>query len=197
MTHRHPPLATGVAWSEEPYHVEVSVDRYLDQAVLDRELQRMWPRVWQIACSLDHVARAGDWYEHRCGPYSVLVVRGDDGDLRAFQNVCRHRGNTLCHGAGEGLSEIRCGFHNWSWNLAGELREVPSRRGFGALRNEDLPLLPASVDVWGPLVFVNLDPAAAPLGEWLEGVPGDVEWVGVDAPDKTRKTEKKEAEPAA
>jgi len=180
MTHRHPQLATGVAWSEEPYHVEVSVDRYLDQAVLDRELQRMWPRVWQIACSLDHVARAGDWYEHRCGPYSVLVVRGDDGDLRAFQNVCRHRGNTLCHGAGEGLSEIRCGFHNWSWNLAGELREVPSRRGFGALRNEDLPLLPASVDVWGPLVFVNLDPAAAPLGEWLEGGPGDVEWGGVD-----------------
>jgi len=169
-----------VAWADEPYHVEVSVDRYLDQEVVDREMELMWPRVWQIACSVDHMARPGDWFEHRCGPYSVLIVRGDDSELRAFQNVCRHRGNTLCQGAGEGLAEIRCVFHSWSWSLAGELREVPSRRGFGSLRNEDLPLLSASVGTWGPLVFVNLDPAAAPLEDWLEGVPGDIDWVGID-----------------
>ncbi|MDG2112991.1 MAG: Rieske 2Fe-2S domain-containing protein, partial [Actinomycetota bacterium] len=175
------PLATGVAWvADHPYHERVSVGRYLDQDVLDRELALVWAHIWQVACSVDHVRDPGDYFEYRCGPYSVLVVRGDDGELRAFQNVCRHRGNLLCQGAGSGLTELRCGFHSWSWSLKGELREVPSRRGFGALRNDDLPLLPARVDTWGPLVFVNLDLAADSLSEWLEGVPGDVEWVDID-----------------
>ena len=49
-------------------------------------------RVWQVACTVDHVSDPGDWFEHRCGPLSVLIVRGDDGELRAFQNVCQHRG---------------------------------------------------------------------------------------------------------
>ncbi len=140
----------------------------------------MWPRVWQLACSVDHVAEAGDYYEYRVGPYSVLIVRGDDGELRAFQNVCRHRGNLLCEGAGGGLTELRCGYHNWTWDLAGRLREVPSRKGFGALRNDDFPLLAAQVDTWGRIVFVNLDLDAMPLAEYLEGVPDDIAWVGFD-----------------
>lgn len=178
-----PPLASGVAWADEPYHVEVSVDRYLDSEITQQELTSMWPRVWQVACSLDHVAQPGDVFEHRCGPLSVLVVRGDDGALRGFQNVCRHRGNLLCQGAAQGLTELRCGFHNWSWNLSGALREVPSRRAFGGLRNDNLPLIPVAVDTWGPLVFVNLDldgAAAEPLDAWLEGVPADTAWVGID-----------------
>ncbi len=102
----------------------------------------MWPRVWQLACTVDHVAEPGDYFEYRCGPYSVLVVRGDDGDLRAFQNVCRHRGNSLCAGSGSDLRELRCGYHGWTWDLAGSLKRVPNRKGFGALRLTDFPLLP-------------------------------------------------------
>lgn len=174
------PLA-GVAWdAENPGHHRIEVDRFFDPEVFSAELDRMWPNVWQIACSVDHVREPGDFYEHRCGPLSVLIVRGDDGQLRAFQNVCRHRGNLLCQGSGQGLSEIRCGFHNWSWTLGGELREVPSRRGFGPLRNDDFPLLPAQVDTWGPLVFVNLDLEAGPLADWLEGVPADIAWADID-----------------
>ena len=56
---------------------------------------------------------------------SVLVVRGDDGELRAFQNACRHRGSALCEGTGTGLAEIRCPFHRWTYDLSGRLREVP------------------------------------------------------------------------
>ena len=78
--------------------------------------------MWQLACSLDHVAGPGDFFEHRVGMLSVLVVRGDDGKLRAFQNVCRHRGNPICQGSGGGLTELRCGFHRWCWDLRGELR---------------------------------------------------------------------------
>ena len=158
----------------------VPASRYTSPRWAELELLHLWPRVWQIACSLDHVAAPGDFFVYDVGPYSVLIVRGDDGELRAFQNVCRHRGNELCEGSGGGLSELRCGYHRWTWDLQGRLREVPSRKGFGALRNDDYPLLRIQVGTWGPLVFVNMDPDAGPLDEFLEGVPADIEWAGID-----------------
>ncbi len=160
--------------------VRVSTWRYTSAEFAALEEQLLWPRVWQLACPVDHVASPGDFFEHRVGRLSVLVVRGDDGELRAFQNVCRHRGNPLCEGSGGGLTELRCGFHRWTWDLRGALREVPGRKGFGGLRNEDVPLLAAAVDTWGPLVFVNVDSDAAPLVDYLEGVPEDIAWVGLD-----------------
>jgi len=158
----------------------VPTDRYTEPDWATREARRLWPHVWQLACSLDHVAEPGDFFEHRIGWLSVLVVRGDDGVLRAFQNVCRHRGNPICQGSGSGLTELRCGFHRWCWDLRGELHEVPSRRGFGAMRNEEMPLFAASVDTWGPLVFVHLDPEASSLAEYLEGVHEDIVWAGLE-----------------
>lgn len=136
----------------------------------------MWPRVWQFACTVDHVAEPGDYFEYRCGPYSVLVVRGDDGELRAFQNVCRHRGNALCTGAGSQLRELQCGYHGWTWDLHGALRRVPHRKGFGALPMSEFPLIAAQVDTWERLVFVNLDVSAMPLRDYLEAVPDDIAW---------------------
>jgi phenylpropionate dioxygenase-like ring-hydroxylating dioxygenase large terminal subunit len=158
----------------------VPASRYTSPEFAAREMQLMWPRVWVVACSVDHVADPGDYFEYRIGQYSVLLVRGDDGSLRAFQNVCRHRGNVICEGAGGGLTELRCVYHRWSWDLQGRLREVPSRKGFGTLRNDDFPLLPAQVGTWGRLVFVNLDLDAMPLADYLEGMPDDIAWVGLD-----------------
>src|ERR1700730_13566948 len=166
--------------SAEGSPTRIPVSRYTSPEFAALEAERLWPRVWQIACSVDHVARPGDFFEYRVGAFALLIVRGDDGELRAFQNVCRHRGNILCSGSGSGLSELRCGYHRWSWDLQGRLREVPSRRGFGLLRNEDFPLLAASVATWGPIVFVNLDPDAMPLPDYLEGVPDDIAWAGID-----------------
>lgn len=160
--------------------VRIPAERYTSAEFAALEVERMWPRTWVVACSVDHVHAPGDVFEHRIGPYSVLVVRGDDGELRAFQNHCRHRGNALCQGAATGLSELRCGFHRWSWDLQGRLREVPSRHWFGGLRNEDLPLVPARVDTWGPLVFVNLDVDAEPLDDYLGGMTDDIAWLGVE-----------------
>ena len=159
--------------------VRIPVSRYVSPEFFAREMTLMWPRTWQLACSLDHVANPGDWYEYRLGRYSVLVVRGDDGELRAFQNVCRHRGAELCTGSGTGLAELRCPFHRWTWGLDGRLREVPSRREFGVL-NDDFPLFAARVGVWGPLVFVNLDPHAVPLEEFLDPVPAETAWARLD-----------------
>jgi phenylpropionate dioxygenase-like ring-hydroxylating dioxygenase large terminal subunit len=158
----------------------IPASRYTSREFAARELDHLWPRVWQIACTVDHVGDPGDYYEYTVGPFSVLIVRDADGVLRAYQNVCRHRGNQLCQGGGEGLTELRCGYHRWTWDLAGRLREVPSRKGFGVLRNDDYPLFAASVDTWGPLVFVNLDPDASPLAEHLEGAPADIAALGFD-----------------
>ncbi|CAA0101437.1 Carnitine monooxygenase oxygenase subunit [Mycolicibacterium vanbaalenii] len=154
----------------------VPAKRYHSAVFARLEAERMWPRVWQFACTVDHVAEPGDYFEYRCGAYSVLVVRGDDGELRAFQNVCRHRGNSLCTGAGSQLRELRCGYHGWTWDLRGALRRVPHRKGFGALAMSEFPLIAAQVDTWERLVFVNLDESAMPLSEYLEAVPDDIAW---------------------
>jgi phenylpropionate dioxygenase-like ring-hydroxylating dioxygenase large terminal subunit len=159
--------------------VSIPTDRYVSANYAQLEHERLWPRVWQLACSLDHVANPGDFYEYNVGQLSVLIVRGDDGELRAFQNACRHRGSALCEGTGAGLSELRCPFHRWTWDLAGRLREIPSRRFFG-VQNDELPLIPVRVDTWGPMVFVNLDPGAEPLAVFLEDVPADAAWARID-----------------
>jgi choline monooxygenase len=158
----------------------VPASRYTSEEWAEQEQDRLWPRVWQIACTRDHVAAPGDFFVYDVGPYSVLIVRGDDGVLRAFQNVCRHRGNQLCEGAGAGAGELRCAYHRWTWDLQGRLREVPSRKGFGVLRNDEHSLFDVQVGAWGPLVFVNMDPSAGPLDAFLEGVPADIEWVGIN-----------------
>jgi choline monooxygenase len=159
--------------------VLIPTSRYVAAEFARLEDERLWPRVWQLACSVDHVANPGDFHEHRTGRLSVLIVRGVDGELRAFQNACRHRGSALCEGTGMGLEQIRCPFHRWTWDLAGRLREVPSRRVFG-VQNDDVPLLPVRVDTWGPLVFVNLTLDAEPLDEFLEAVPNDCAWARLD-----------------
>jgi len=160
--------------------VTIPAARYTSSAFAALENDRLWPRVWQLACSLDHVANPGDFHELRIGPLSVLLVRGGDLELRAFQNACRHRGSELCAGSGSARTEIQCPFHRWTWDLRGQLREVPSRREFGVL-NDDLPLLAVRVDTWGPLVFVNLDLAAEPLAEFLEPVVADSAWADLDS----------------
>lgn len=159
--------------------VEIPVGRYTDPDYFAREHARLWPRVWQLACPLDQVASPGDFYEYRCGPLSILVVRGGDGELRGFQNACRHRGSAICEGSGAGLSELRCPFHGWTWSLDGTLREIPSRRQY-AIANDELPLIPVLVDTWGPLVFVSCDLDAEPLSAFLDPVPAECAWAALD-----------------
>ncbi|MEE2665985.1 MAG: aromatic ring-hydroxylating dioxygenase subunit alpha [Myxococcota bacterium] len=158
----------------------IPASRYTSPEFAELEHERVWPRVWQIACSVDHVSQPGDFFEYRVGRYSVIIVRGRDGALRAFQNVCKHRGNVLCTGSGQGLRNLRCAYHGWTYDLRGALQGVPSRKGFGEMDRETLALTPVQVDSWGPMVFVNLDPDAMPLEDYLEGVPEDSAWLELD-----------------
>lgn len=154
--------------------VRIPADRYRTAEFAELEHAHVWPKAWVIACSVDHVAQPGDLYEARIGRYSVLIVRGRDGVLRAFQNACRHRGIALCNGAAQDLKNLRCPYHGWMYNLKGELTGVPSQKGFGEkMDRASLGLTPVRVDTWGPMVFVNLDPDAMSLAEYLEVVPED------------------------
>jgi len=172
-------LETPVSGRERVTAVKIPVSRYTSPEFFAREMTDVWPKTWQLACTVDHVANPGDWHEYRVGHLSVLIVRGDDGVLRAFQNVCLHRGSELCSGSGTELAEIRCPFHRWTWGLDGRLREVPSRREFGVL-NDDYPLIGVQVDTWGPMVFVNLDPEAEPLADFLDPVPAEAAWAHLE-----------------
>ena len=70
----------------------IPAGRYVDPGFFAREQEKLWPTVWQMACTEDCVGQPGDYYEYRSGVLSALIVRGEDGQLRAFHNVCRHRG---------------------------------------------------------------------------------------------------------
>ena len=160
----------------------IPADRYRSEEFAAREHEHVWPKAWIVACSIDHVSEPGDLYEVRIGRYSVLVVRGRDGELRAFQNACKHRGIALCSGAAQGLKNLRCPYHGWMYDLRGQLTGMPSHKGFGEnVDKSQLALTSVQVDTWGPIVFVNLDPDAMPLSEFLEVVPEDAKALQVDS----------------
>ena len=88
----------------------IPASRYTSTRWQDLEAQRLWTRVWQIACTLDCVSEPGDYWVYEIGSQSIIILRGQDGEIRAFQNACRHRGNLLLKGSGRGLDEVSgCG----------------------------------------------------------------------------------------
>ena len=121
----------------------IPASRYTSPAWAALEAERLWPTTWQIAATRGQVAEPGDWVEYRCGPLSVLIVRGDDGELRAFQNVCLHRGNELCEGDGPGLHRASAAGTTAGpgTSRASCARSRPARAS-APLRNDDLPLVP-------------------------------------------------------
>lgn len=111
------------------------------------------------------------------------MVRGDDGVLRAFHNVCPHRGFRICEGSGRSDDgSFRCGYHNWRFGLDGAVREITSQRGFGVVDRDAMGLRPVHVDTWAGLVFVHPSPAAVePLHEFLGALPAELAPFEMDA----------------
>ena len=103
----------------------VPKERYVSRAFLDLEMERLWPRVWQVACREEQVAEPGQFVEYTIGDQSVLVVRTEDGRIRAHHNACLHRGTRLATGCGHfDDGNIRCRYHAWRYALDGRLIEV-------------------------------------------------------------------------
>lgn len=152
---------------------DIAFDRYTSAAFYDAEMQRLWPKVWQWACREEHVPDPGDYLTYDIGPYSVLVVRTEGGEIKAYRNACLHRGTQLKPSDSLGSSpQLRCSFHGWTWTLDGALKQVPCRWDFPHVRDDDYRLREVKVGLWGGFVFINLDRDAEPLGDWLGVLPG-------------------------
>jgi phenylpropionate dioxygenase-like ring-hydroxylating dioxygenase large terminal subunit len=148
----------------------IPFDWYSDPAVLRLEQERIFHRLWQYAGRADQVDEPGAFFTARAGDVPVVVVRGRDGGLRGFVNVCRHRGSLVCEGEGR-RETLQCPYHAWTYDLDGSLRAAPRADREPGFDRAELGLLPVAVDSWGPFVFVNPDAEAAPLAETLGDLP--------------------------
>lgn len=147
--------------------MRVSTDRYWSPEFQQAERENIWMKVWQYAGRADELPNAGDWKEHAIFDQSYIIVRGKDGVLRGFVNACPHRGNKLCVG-GQGSSPVlHCPFHNWSFELTGKLRAIARAELVGPVQRDGLGLLPISVDTWAGFIFINPDPDAKPLADYI------------------------------
>ncbi len=146
---------------------------YCDPGVLEREWERVFQRSWLCAGREERAAAPGEYFTLTVGQESVLVVRDREGRLRAFYNVCRHRGARLCP-AEEGRLKgaVSCAYHAWTYALDGRLIGTPHLAAGEAFPREDFSLVPVGLETWGGFIFINLEgERAAPLSQHLGTAP--------------------------
>src|SRR6476646_5987544 len=134
---------------------------YSDPALAGRERERIFARAWQYVGHLSEFGERAGYFAARVGDIPVVVTRDRDGVLRAFLNVCRHRGSVLAAGAAARES-LQCPYHAWTYGLDGALLAAPRSNREPGFDCEGISLRAASVGVWGPFLFANPD-AEAPL----------------------------------
>jgi choline monooxygenase len=152
---------------------------YSDPALPARERERIFARSWQYVCHLGALGKGAGYVAGRVGDIPVVVTRDREGALRAFLNVCRHRGAVIAAGTGA-RETLQCPYHAWTYGLDGALLAAPRSNREPGFDCEGISLRPASIGAWGPFVFVNPDPEAPPLAEVLGQLPKLVEAAGVD-----------------
>ena len=152
---------------------------YADPPVLRAEQERIFARAWQYAARAGQVAEPGSVAPAWAGSLPVVLTRAHDGVLRAFVNVCRHRGHVVCE-ADARRETLQCPYHAWTYELDGTLRSAPRAEREDGFDPGSLSLAPVSVEAWGPFVFVNPDPAAEPLAAALGELPARLSEGGVD-----------------
>jgi choline monooxygenase len=152
---------------------------YSEREIFNLERERIFRSAWQYAGTLQSVAQPGQYLTCRPGGIPIVVVRDHGGELRAFVNVCRHRGHEVAEGCGK-RETLQCPYHAWTYDLDGSLRAAPRSDREPAFDRADWSLKPAQVDTWGPLVLVNPDLDAAPLAEILGDLPSLVAKHGLD-----------------
>ncbi len=156
---------------------DVSYDEFTSPSYAASEHDHMWSRTWQWACRDEHIPEPGDYYVYDIGDRSALIVRGPDGSVKAFHNACLHRGTQLKPPASAGYSpKLRCPFHGWTWNLDGELIDLPCEWDFPHVDPAEYQLPQIRTGSWGGFIFVNFDdcePAlqAPTLEEYLGVIP--------------------------
>lgn len=157
--------------AESPYlngFSDIPKDRYLSREWHEKEKACLWSRVWQFACREEQLPEVGSYIVYEIADQSYLVTRVSEDEIKAYPNVCLHRGRLLKTYDGR-CSEFRCPYHGFAWHLDGELKHIPAEWDFPHLeaRSEDMVLPQVKVGTWAGFVFINPDPEAESLQDFL------------------------------
>jgi phenylpropionate dioxygenase-like ring-hydroxylating dioxygenase large terminal subunit len=152
----------------------IPASRYYSRAYFELEKERLWPKVWQFACWGQDIPNPGDVHVYRILDRSVLIVRQLDSSLKAFHNACLHRGRELCEHHGR-RAQLKCPYHFFTWDLAGELKWLPSEWDFPQIEEAKFRLPEVRMEQWNGFVFVNFDRDAVPLREYMGRMAKDWE----------------------
>ena len=151
----------------------IGADCYIDPGYLEAEREQIFRRSWQYLCHEEVLREPGSYRTASVQGRSIVAIRGGDGVLRAFYNVCKHRGHELLKGAGT-TKLITCPYHAWVYDLGGRLHRARRAELIENFDPDRIFLTPVQVEVFCHLVFVNLDPRAPALGEQTDGLAREV-----------------------
>ncbi|MBS0502663.1 MAG: aromatic ring-hydroxylating dioxygenase subunit alpha [Proteobacteria bacterium] len=140
---------------------------YHDAEFYEAEVARFLRAAPQVVCHINELARPGEWRTLEYLGESVVVVRGDEGEVRAFANVCRHRGSRLVDGEGGCAKKLICPYHAWTYELDGRLSGVPMKAQYPGLDTSAHGLFPVALEIWRGFVFVTLEPGAPSVAEMM------------------------------
>ncbi|MEZ5656422.1 MAG: aromatic ring-hydroxylating dioxygenase subunit alpha [Sphingobium sp.] len=151
----------------------ITGDRYWSKDFAEREWEHMWKRVWHVGGRTAQLEDPGDFIVHNFKHESVMIVKQEDDSIKAFFNVCMHRGNRLVSVEEGGVADsFSCPYHGWKWGLDGSLKWVQDPEDFpqgnpcGKLHLKEL-----SCETWGGFIFWSFDANAKPLLEYLDPIP--------------------------
>lgn len=143
---------------------------YVDPRIAELENRTVFSKTWQVLGRSDQVEKAGDFVTFTLAGEPLLVVRGNDGVLRAFYNVCRHHAAAVVTEACGHAQVLHCPYHGWNYGLDGSLKGMPEFEGVKNFERAANGLVPVRVAAWEKFVFVNLDHGAEPLEQFLGGL---------------------------
>ena len=157
--------------AESPYLnglADIPKERYLTRRWHELEKEHLWSRVWQFACREEHLPHVGSYIVYEIADQSYLVTRVSDTEIKAYPNACLHRGRLLKTYDGR-CSEFRCPYHGFAWHLDGRSKTIPAEWDFPQLegRRDEMTLPELRVGTWAGFVFINPDPDAESLEEFL------------------------------
>jgi phenylpropionate dioxygenase-like ring-hydroxylating dioxygenase large terminal subunit len=143
---------------------------YVDERIAELERQAVFGRTWQVAARAERLQQPAQFVTVELAGEPLVVVRGADQQLRAFYNVCRHHAAAVVAGEQGSANLFRCPYHGWSYGLDGSLKGAPEFEGVGSFDRARNGLLPVRVESWEQFVFVNLEPSAPSLSDFLGGL---------------------------
>ena len=146
---------------------------YTSPEIFSKARERLFFRSWQFACHVSRIPEPGDYFAFSVLDQDLFVVRGRNGDLRCFFNVCRHRGHLLVEGTGR-TRLVKCPYHAWAYGLDGKLVSAPGTQGLPGFDRSTICLTEVRLEVFCGFVFVNLDSEAASMTETFPGVEEEI-----------------------